>query len=253
MLVDYHVHALGHDHFRHNVADFSRYLETARFNGLGQIGIADHDRYYQLFDFETLRRVGETFPDVEVKLGVEVDFHPGEEDKWAAFLKKYDLDFVIGSVHDLGAWTFDHPDNIKGYDDWEMDELYRYYFRTVETAVRSRLFSAIGHLDLIKIWGHRPRTEVIELVDPLLRMLAEYDQCIEINTNGWHKPIGEVYPSPEIIARCFEYGIPITLSSDAHAPDQVGRDIRRAAEMARSVGYREMASFTGGRRTMIPL
>ncbi len=253
MLVDYHVHALGHDHFKHSLEDFSRFLDIARLNGISEIGIADHDRYFPMFDFDTLRRVGESFPDVQVKIGVEVDFHPGEADKWAAFLKRYDLDFAIGSVHDLGPWTFDHPDNIKGYDAWEMDELYRYYFRTVEAAVRSRLFSTIGHLDLIKIWGHRPATDVLELIDPLLRLLAEYDQCFEINTNGWHKPVGEVYPSREIVARAFEYGIPITLSSDAHAPAQVGRDIRRAAEMARSVGYREMATFTRGQRSMIPL
>lgn len=253
MLADYHVHALGHDHFKHTAEDFGRFLENARFSGLSEMGVADHDRYFPLFDFDALRRTAQGYPDLRVRIGVEVDFHPGEEQKWAAFIREYDLDFVIGSVHDLGTWTFDHPNNVKGFDRWDLDELYRQYFSTVEAAVRSRLFSTIGHLDLIKIWGHRPKSEILELIDPLLKILAEYDQCIEINTNGWHKPVGEVYPSREIIARCFDYGIPITLSSDAHAPEQVGRDIARAADLAREAGYRHIAGFEQRRRIMIPL
>ncbi len=253
LLVDYHIHALGHDHFRHAEEDTPRFLQTALERGIAEVGFADHDRYHELYDFVFLRSLQPRFPRVKIRIGVEVDFHPGEEARWSRFLAGYPLDYAIGSVHDLGDWTFDHPNNVRGYDRWDPDELYRAYFLTVQAAVRSRLFSLIGHLDLIKVFGHRSRAPAVALAEETLRLLADHDQCIEINTNGWHKPVGEVYPSREILRRCFELNIPITLSSDAHEPGAVGRDVARAAELAREVGYRRIATFEEKKRRLVEL
>ncbi|UQT43545.1 hypothetical protein M5E88_12830 [Akkermansia muciniphila] len=42
-----------------------------------------------------------------------------------------------------------------------------------------------------------------------------------------------------------EAGIPLTISSDAHRPEDVGRDFKRAGELARQAGFRHLASFQG--------
>lgn len=44
-------------------------------------------------------------------------------------------------------------------------------------------------------------------------------------------------------------GIPVTLGSDAHAPENAGRDRAHAADLARSVGYTSLATFS--RRRMV--
>ena len=253
MLVDYHVHALGHDDYPHTVETASAFLEVARANGISEVGFADHDRYHELFDFAALRSAQDRFRDVAIKIGVEINYHPEDNAEVARLAVRYDLDFLIGSVHDIGDWVLDDAKSIPDYDRWNLDELYRAYFRIVDCAVRSRLFSTIGHLDLIKVFGFRSRSPVLNLVEPTLRLLREFDQCIEINTNGWHKPVGEPYPSKEILRRCFEFDIPITLSSDAHHPEQAGRDVARAAEIARRVGYREICAFRRMRREVVSL
>lgn len=254
MLVDYHVHSLGHDDFSHTVEEVARFFETARQRGVTELGIADHDRYYHLFKFHILEEVQQMYPDVRLKKGVEIDYHPGEEEKWAKFIARLgDLDFVIGSVHDIGTWNFDSQDNIAEFEKWDADELYLAYFEIVQQAVKSRMFSTIGHLDLIKIFGHRSRTPVEKLIDPTLRLLAEYQQTIEVNTAGRYKRVGEIYPARGILEKCFQYGVPVTTSSDAHVPEVVGRDVAEATQMLKDIGYRQVATFEQRKRVMVPI
>ena len=66
---------------------------------------------------------------------------------------------------------------------------------------------------------------------------------MEINTAGLHKPVREAYPSPEILRRLREAGVPITFGSDAHRPEEVGRDFAHAAALARAAGYDAFAAL----------
>jgi histidinol-phosphatase (PHP family) len=47
--------------------------------------------------------------------------------------------------------------------------------------------------------------------------------------------------------------VPITLASDAHVPQNVGRDLDRAVELARSAGYQTLTVFEGRERRQEPL
>jgi len=46
--------------------------------------------------------------------------------------------------------------------------------------------------------------------------------CIEINTSGLHKAIGEPYPSLDLARMVVNAEIPFTTGSDAHLPERVG-------------------------------
>ncbi len=77
--------------------------------------------------------------------------------------------------------------------------------------------------------------------------------CIEINTSGLRKPARELYPGREILAMAKELGIPLTLGSDAHQPDDVGRDFDVAYPLLKEFGNGEIATFTKRKRTMVRL
>jgi histidinol-phosphatase (PHP family) len=47
--------------------------------------------------------------------------------------------------------------------------------------------------------------------------------------------------------------VPITLASDAHEPQNVGRDIARAVAHARAAGYETVTVFDQRRRRQEPL
>jgi histidinol-phosphatase (PHP family) len=47
--------------------------------------------------------------------------------------------------------------------------------------------------------------------------------------------------------------VPITLASDAHAPQNVGRDLDRAIDLARAAGYETVTIFDRRQRRQEPL
>ena len=66
-------------------------------------------------------------------------------------------------------------------------------------------------------------------------------------------PAGEMYPSDEIIAVLFDRNVPLTLGSDAHAPDRVGHLFPHALETIARAGYRTISGFKKRKRYDIPL
>jgi len=50
-----------------------------------------------------------------------------------------------------------------------------------------------------------------------------------------------------------EADIPLLISSDAHAPGEVGADFERAAELALELGFTHTARLEGRRRSLVPL
>lgn len=247
MLVDYHVHSIGHKDRDHNLENLIQYLSWAEKRKIKEIGFADHDRYINDLDFSLYQEVQKKFPKIKVKVGLEIDFFPKKISEIKDLRNSYPFDYVIGSVHYVGDWMFDNDKFKEKYLEWDIDDLYEKYLNLVVQGAETGLFPLIGHLDLIKIFGYRPRKSIAEVFSVPLQRLKKTGVVLELNTNGWYKPVQELYPGPELIELCFNYGLPITLSSDAHHPEQVGRDVIRALEIAKKYGYRKIASFSQGK------
>ncbi len=279
MRADYHMHL---ERGPWTLEWLGRFVETARARGLTDIGFSEHphrfrecramyppreavsgwvdaqctehlDDYFRLI--EAARRAG-----LPVKLGLEGDFLPGYERELERIVRGYPWDYVIGSVHWIpprpteGAWW--GFDDLSRVDEWERRDVlaaYQQYFRLIEAAAETGLFDFVGHPDLIKVAGYRPTTDVSDLYEGAAASFARAGVCAEINTAGWRKPVGEVYPAPPFLAACCRAGVPTLINSDAHAPEDVGRDFERAAKIARDAGYTEVATFVARTRTMVSL
>lgn len=190
---------------------------------------------------------------LEVLVGLEADFHPGTE-RWVADLvDEYAWDYVIGSVHYLGAWPLDHPDFTDEYARRDPYEIYDEYYRLVTLAAGSGLFDSIGHLDLPKKFGHRMPDEARPLAEQALDVIAGAGLALDLNTAGWRKPVGEPYPSAELLRAAFERGIPVVLGSDAHQPEEVGWRFDEAIGILRSVGYGAATVYRGRDGTAVEL
>lgn len=190
-----------------------------------------------------------------VRLGIEVDFFPGREGAIRAVLAQAPFDYAIGSVHWIGPWGFDLL-GVEGlWDGRDVDEAYRAYFALLGQAARSGLFGIMAHPDLIKVMGHRPSAalDLEALYAEAARAFAAGGAAVEVSTAGFRKPIGELYPDPAFLRACRREGVPLGLASDAHRPEDVGLDFDRAVALARDCGYREVATFAGGRSRAVPL
>ncbi|WP_287155304.1 histidinol-phosphatase HisJ family protein [Candidatus Solincola tengchongensis] len=262
-LVDYHLHT---PRCGHAVGDLEEYVARALQIGLSEVGFSDHFPLLHLRDpslsmaLEELpeyvgevSRLAESVSGVRVRLGIEVDYLPGYEERTAEILAAHTFDYVMGAVHFLDGWGFDDPRYVDGYRGRDLYELWARYFQVLGDAAGSGLFDVLAHPDLIKKFGFRPREDVTHLYASFLDRVAAAGLAVEVSTAGLSKPVGEIYPGEDFLRLCRERDIPVTLGSDAHSPREVGRDYRAAVALLRRVGYREIALFERRRRTSLPL
>jgi histidinol-phosphatase (PHP family) len=98
-LIDYHLHVIAHGERPMTVENILAYCEVATERGIGQMGITEHDRYLDDIDLAAFQRARELSRDVELRLGIEVDFVPGTEEQMERMVTALPYDYVIGSVH----------------------------------------------------------------------------------------------------------------------------------------------------------
>ena len=251
--VDYHMHTplCGHA-----VGEPREYVERAMKVGLREIGFSDHaplvshedPRYTmnrsQLPQYHRMiEEVQKKHKDFSIKLGLEADYIPGFEAQTREILSGYPYDFVIGSVHFIDAWAFDDPDEKVKWKDKDINRVYRDYYKLLRMSAESGLYDIMGHVDLVKKFGHRPDEDMTGEVEKTAEVFKKAGVAIEINTSGLRKPVSEIYPSLSALKVYRKAGVPITFSSDSHDPADVGRDYDKAAELARQAGYPEYLVF----------
>ena len=86
-----------------------------------------------------------------------------------------------------------------------------------------------------------------------MEALSESEVAVEISTAGLRKPVGEIYPSVALAEMCREAGAQFALSSDAHAPDQVGFGYERAIEFLEGIGVKQICAFERRKRRLEPI
>lgn len=268
MLVDYHSHTARCGHAS---GTMEQYVERAIELGLAEFGFSDHLHLYflpedrrdpslamradQLSEYvESVLKLRKRYEDrIQLRLGLEADYFPGHEEQLARILAPYPWDYVYGSVHFLGDWGFDDSRHLDRFGDWDIDELYRHYFDHVKAAARSGLFDVMGHLDLVKKFGHRAKGDVGGLYSEVAGVLREAGVVVEVSTAGLRKPVKEIYPGPQLLAECARQGVSATMASDCHSPGEVGRDLDKAVDALRDAGYERIVRFDGRKQISTPL
>ncbi len=280
MILDYHMHLERDDHegsCPYTVERVRLYVERAQARGAAEIGITEHCNRFGAFR-PAMEFVLKGEPDdpffthsfredlaeyvdmllaaqrlgLPVKASIEADYIPGEEARLREILAAHPFDYIIGSVHFLDEWPIDYSPDY-GWPQADVDRAYADYFNTLAAAARSGLFDVLAHPDLVKKFGHVPSFPIDELYDEVAKALAEAGVAAEVSSAGLRKPVGELYPSQALLERLHDRGVPITLGSDAHQPDEVALDFDRAVRAAQLAGYREVARFTKRRRELVPL
>ena len=277
MLTDYHTHlrpdspeTRADDYF--TTANVDRYLEAAQRSGISELGFSEHvHRFRQALDVwrhpfwvenahddldaycdfvSELKRSGRP-----VKLGLEVDYVPGREQQIARLLEGRAFDYVIGSVHFISHGAVDHD----GYDAWREatpDEVWSQYFRTLGAAAASGLYDVLAHPDLVKVWGGArplPGGDLRRFYELAIDDVAAADVAVEVSTAGLREPVGELYPSADLLRMCLDAGTPISLSSDAHEPADIGHGYPQAVRSLREAGVETISVFSGRQRRQEPI
>jgi len=266
------------------------YLEEAKQKGLSEVGIVDHlyrfketrayfEKYMDLSDSEIGRKqqvwldqvmtesmadfvqaINEAKPrwaeeGITLRLGIEADYFPGSSEELKQLLGKFEWDYVIGSVHYIYGWGFDNPETKEQFEEYNLVDLYKDFFKLVEEMIRSGIFQFVAHLDNLKVFNYRPdEALLLPLYEQIAQALVETDTATEINAGLYYRyPVQEMCPSPKFLDVLVKAGVPFTTSSDSHFPDDIGAYIDQNTNTLLQKGITKIATFKAKQRIMKPL
>jgi len=247
-LIDLHNHTILCNHSNGSLEEF---IKQAIKKDIGIYGFSDqapmnYDPKYRM-NFEDMKRyenwinsLKEKYKDkIKILTGYEVDFTPFVDKK----VLERKVDYLIGSIHFLDNWGFDNPEFLSQWQDRDVDDIYKEYFKLVEELANSRYFDIVGHLDLIKVFNFKPKTDIKIVAKRAIEAIADNKLVIEINSAGIRKKVNEPYPSISLLEMIKNSNIDITFGSDAHNPKQVGFYIKECYNIAKIMGFKKITYF----------
>lgn len=201
---------------------------------------------------------------IQIYLGMEVDYLPGSVYPGMRDLEKYKLDYTLGSVHFVAGegenktYTVD-----SSHDQFEL--LFHREFRSDAPALGKRYFSLIrdmlehhkpdilGHMDIVKLQNNRAfyfnedDDWYVNEVLSTLETVARTGVFVEVNTGGWSRgKVDTTYPGLWVLRECRKRGVPLVLNSDTHTPETIDAYFPEALVMMREAGYAERMVLMDG-------
>lgn len=283
-MIDYHMHF---EYLEYTEEDMKRFAKTAQKRGITQLGITEHTHGFKEFKdiyfnevnvgnselgnrqrgwlegdrkfFRTLEEYVEFIEKMKkkgypVKLGIEVCYFPGREEEIKRILEPYPWDFIMASVHFIEGWAFDLSDVKEEFNHHNLVTLYQKYSDHLVSLSKSGCYDIIGHPYSLLCYGHYPNEDLSQMYNSTAAEIAKYGTHIEINTGILYRyPAKKMTPPEPFLKACQTAGVPITLSSDAHQPEDVGRHIDDAIQFALKCGYTSYSMFEKRRRQTQPL
>lgn len=247
-MFDFHMHSTvsfdGHD-------SAASMVEVAAANGLKEICFTDHIDYFAntekqdwAFDTAHYNAVYDNLshPQVKIRRGMEFGLKPYNAPALKEDLNRRNFDFVLGSVHFVDEKDVYFAEYWDGLTVFQAE---RRYLEEVLACVQAHEdFDVLGHLTYIsKCRAHPaprpvPMTDHREIIDEILRVLAQKGKGMEMNTSGVDR-CGDFLPYDVYFRRFKELGGQIvTVGSDAHTASRVGQYSHRACDILKDIfGY----------------
>ena len=253
-MFDYHMHSTvsfdGHD-------SADAMLLAAEKAGLKEICFTDHIDYFAntdkqewVFDTERYNQAydGLRHPEVKIRRGMEFGLKPYNANQLKEDLNRRAFDFVLGSVHFVDELDVYYPEFWEGKTVLQAE---RRYLEEVLACVQAHEdYDVLGHLTYISKTRAHPCPRPVkaedhrELIDEILRLLAQKGKGMELNTSGMDR-CGDYLPGQWYFRRFKELGGEIvTVGSDAHTASRVGQYSRAGCSLLQDIfGY--VCTFEG--------
>lgn len=260
-MIDYHIHTSLCNHASGRMED---YITHAINMGIEEICFMDHltlqgegsantmqrkeiPLYFQAINVLKDRYKGK----INIKSGLEVDFDEDLVDDIKEITQKFSFDAISASVHFSGGNNLASRKSIDKIKALNPEDIICSYLEKLNRMLDFDFFDIICHIDLPKKFlgntlslSQNSSQDLNLFFSRTLKRAADKGRVVEINTSGKYHPCASFYPEFEILEECRRSGIRITLGSDAHSPNEVGRDLDIAIEMAKKAGYSEICAFT---------
>ncbi|MEM1486113.1 histidinol-phosphatase HisJ family protein [Oscillospiraceae bacterium PP1C4] len=153
-------------------------------------------------------------------------------------ISKYNFDMVMVSQHSTLQGNDIYYSNFKEWSQAEISGYLNDYFGYLLRIAKWNRFDTMAHLTypLRYITGiHKIPIDLRDyndVIEEILKTVAQNGKAIEINTSGLWQALGDTMPPYNYVKRYRELGGEyITLGSDSHSADTIGRGIDSAMQM----------------------
>lgn len=262
-----------HSHYCDGEGELESFVKKAIERNMYAIGFSGHapvpfnsDWHIQLDHLDTyiseIEFLKDKYKEIEIFSGLEVDYIPGQTGPNS--YADRNLDFIIGSVHYAGQ--FKNQENccidatkeeferaLKLVYNNDIEKLVSRYYENVVEMLNNDPPDIIGHLDVIKKLNSNNRyfseeeSWYQDIVSDVILAISATESILEVNTRGYYKSFTkEFYPGKRILEKCFEADIPVTISSDAHHPDEIAQNFEDAVSVLLNIGYTHLYIFDKG-------
>lgn len=258
-MIDLHIHSqISHDGKASIMENCQKALEL----GLEEIGFTEHldlypsDPHFGLHNYEQyleeIKEARKKFPKLKIRMAVEVTYLPKIRKEIQEYLSDKEYDYVLGAIHLVrnGDFTISEKEGSKNYfAQNDPEKCYEEYFELTLEMVRSGLFDAVAHLDMLNRYGIEfypdwKWTKNYGLIRRIYEGMLKRGMALEINTSGLRQSPNRTYPDIELIRFYKELqGEIITIGSDAHNLENIGSGIEQTINMLKHLGFFRLTSF----------
>ena len=211
------------------------------YRGLEPLANVDYPKYME--EIEKLQRLyGDR---ISLKTGLEFGVQVHTIPQFERLFDRYDLDFIILSVHQVENKEFWTQEFQAGRTQQEYNE--RYYEELLEVIKQYKNYSVLGHLDLIVRYdeaGIYPFEKVKPIVTEILKIVIADGKGIELNTSYHRYGLSDTTPSKEILKLYRKLGGKIvTIGSDSHKKEHLGTYIEEGKHVLREAGFKHFCTY----------
>ncbi len=273
----------GTDHVKHGIDDIENVVRMAMEKGYPSVTFIIHTPRLTGYRYQAERNTdikfirgdnayfnyGKNITALKNKYRNKIDIKHGIELEWqgsdiglawnrSKIFQADGIDFIIGSIHfssEKIAYDGSKAETAKlvelrgGLDKYwlgYLDEMIEMVDATWET------IQVVGHIDLLKLYVPLPECfmdldnsdePVARKMRLLLEKISEYNLALDVNLAGMKRKCG-IYPHMNILKRANALGIPVTLGTDTHYIENLGKLYKEGIEYLKEAGYKYYLSFS---------
>ena len=206
-----------------SVCAYSDYIDKWFHRKAGVLKFSDYLRLVEI-----VRR--NQYP-IRIKFGLEVCYFKEFEELVGDIVKDKDLDFILGSVHFIDDFAFDHK--AEHWVDVNVDKVFQRYFEISLDLVHCGIYTGIAHPDCIKLFGHTPSFLLHEYYEKMAQGLSYKKMYAEQSSGIFRRcpNTAELGMNKNMLRHMKKYDVNIVTASDAHCPEDVGAYIQEQNDL----------------------
>lgn len=250
MFSDYHLHTSFSNDSNYPMEDLVQH--ALRLN-LEELCFTEHIDYdvpgclldYTAYIIEYNRLKMKYTGQISLKLGAEFGVQKHTLQTYTIDFNKYNFDFIILSNHQVDNLQFWNGEFQKG----KTQEAYNnaYYAAIYDVITQFKDYSVLGHLDMIKRYdnyGIYPDEKLKDVLTKILTQVIADNKGIEVNTSYFAYGLPDLTPSTYILELYRDLGgTIITIGSDTHQAEQLGKKIPEVQTRLKQLGYKTFCTF----------